>query len=95
MSLETICRGELALHGFRNRDLCERLLAHETSLNPRQKMAKITRLLRLLRLLLAHSLVHKVPKTHRDQLTDHAPETLTALLAARGADLKKLTELAA
>ena len=90
--LETICRGEFALQGFRNRDLCERLLADETGLTTRQKMAKITRLLRLLR---AHSLVQKIPKTHRYQLAPHAPETLTALLAARGAHLKQLTELAA
>ena len=90
--LQTICRGEFALHGFRNRDLCERLLADETSLDKNQKRQRITRLIRLLR---AHGLVPKIAKTHRYQLTDHAPETLTALLAARGADLKNLTELAA
>ena len=90
--LQAICRGEFALHGFRNRDLCERLLADETSLDKSQKRQRITRLIRLLR---AHSLVQNIPKTHRDQLTPHAPETLTALLAGRGADLKILTKLAA
>ena len=90
--LAALCHGEFALQGFRNRDLCERLLADDTSLTPLQKCTKITRLLRLLR---AHGLIQKVPKTHRYQLTPTAPETLTALTHARQASLKKLIELAA
>ena len=74
------------------RDLCERLLAADSSLTPLQKCTKITRLLRLLR---AHGLIQKVPKTHRYQLTPTAPETLTALIQARQASVKKLANLAA
>lgn len=90
--LAALCHGEFAIHGFRNRDLCERLLAADQSLTPLQKCTKITRLLRLLR---AHGLIQKVPKTHRYQLTPTAPETLTALHQARQTSVKKLAELAA
>lgn len=90
--LAALCHGEFAIHGFRNRDLCERLLGDDLSLTPLQKCTKITRLLRLLR---AHGLIQKVPKTHRYQLTPTAPETLTALTQARQTSVKKLADLAA
>lgn len=90
--LAALCHGKFAIHGFRNRDLCERLLADDQSLTPLQKCTKITRLLRLLR---AHGLIQKVPKTHRYQLTPTAPETLTALTQARQASVKQLANLAA
>ena len=72
--LQTICRSlprlrgvtdTVALHGFRHRDLCERLLADETSLTANQKRTRITRLLRLLR---AHGLVHYIDPTLQQAL---------------------------
>lgn len=90
--LEAVSRGEFALQGFRNRDLCGLLFADEPALTDRQKMAKTTRLIRLLR---AHGLVHKVPRTHRYMVTPAGHQTITALLAARQANAQRLTELAA
>jgi hypothetical protein len=90
--LEAVNRGEFKLRGFRNRDLCRLLFAGNSSLTDKQRMTKVTRLIRLLR---AHGLVHKVPKTHRYTLSPKGSETITALLAARNANTRKLTELAA
>lgn len=90
--LEAINRGEFTLQGFRNRDLCGLLYANEPTLTERQKMSKVTRLIRLLR---AHGLVQKVPRTHRYLVTPTGRQTITAVLAARHANVKRLIELAA
>lgn len=90
--LQAIHRGEFALLGFRNRDLCPLLFSPQTSLSQQQRMTKITRLLRLLR---AHGLISKVSRTHRYQLTPRGQTTIPALLAARAANTQQLTELAA
>jgi DNA-binding HxlR family transcriptional regulator len=58
---------------------------------PRQS-AKVTRQLRMLR---AHGLILKVAKTHRYQLTVAGRTILAALQAARQANAKQLTYLAA
>jgi hypothetical protein len=91
--LAAIARGEFALQGFRNRDLSLLLFgaandAHEK----RRRMAKTTRLIRMLR---AHGLVRKVSRTHRYVVSPTGRDTITVLLAARGANTRKLTELAA
>ena len=91
--LTAINRGEFAIQGFRNRDL--RVLLYGESTDPqttKRQAGKITRQIRLLR---AHGLIHKVPKTHRYQLTDHGRIALTALQAAQQADTRKLLALAA
>jgi hypothetical protein len=90
--LEAVNRGEFTLQGFRNRDLCGLLYADEPALTERQKMSKVTRLIRLLR---AHGLVQKVPQTHRYLVTPAGRQTITAVLAARHANVQRLTELAA
>ena len=86
-------RGEFALAGLRNRDL-RRLLfpANSTTAEQRQQAAKITRQLALLR---AHGLLRKVGGTHRWLLTDQGRRIITALLAARQADVDQLTKMAA
>jgi len=92
--LESISRGEFVLKGFRNRDLLP-LLFDRPARQPderRRQSAKVTRLLRLLR---GHHLIRKVSRTHRYLLTRRGSTTITALLAARNADTRKLTELAA
>lgn len=91
--LEAVSRGEFLVNGFRNRDL-RRLLFDAKKVSDkeaRRRAAKVTRQLRLLR---AHSLIRKVPKTHRYQLTDKGRSAITALLAARQADTAKLTQVA-
>ena len=90
--LEAVHRGEFALLGFRNRDLCRILFNERTPLTDKQRMTKVSRLLRLLR---AHNLISKIPPTHRYQITKRGKHTIPALLAARAANTRKLSELAA
>jgi hypothetical protein len=42
----------------------------------------------------AHGLIAKVPKTHRYQLTEKGRTTISALLAARNANVKQLLQAA-
>jgi hypothetical protein len=91
--LEVISRGEFALNGLRNRDLRRELFAHTTNPNEqRRQSAAVTRKLALLR---AHGLIKKVTGTHRWVLTESGRRIVTALLAARHADVDQLTQLAA
>jgi hypothetical protein len=91
--LEILSLGELTLHGFRNRDLRQRLYpGRPTPQEDRRHAARLTRLLALLR---AHGLVKKVPHTHRYHLTAQGRLIVTALLAARQASVDQLTQLAA
>ena len=91
--LEAVNRGEFAIAGLRNRDL--RSLLHPRKAKPedeRRQAAKITRKIALLR---AHGLLRKVSGTHRYHLTESGRRIVTALLAARQADVDQLTQLAA
>lgn len=91
--LETVSRGEFTLNGFRNGDLREALCGQSKSAkDQRRQAAAVTRKLALLRV---HGLVKKVPTTHRYHLTDAGRRIITALLAARHADVDQLTKLAA
>ena len=87
--LEAVNRGEFAINGFRNRDLRGLLFAKQpaTAAEQRCQSAAITRKLRLLR---AHGLIHKVPKTHRYQLSPQGRDVINALLTARQASTAKL-----
>jgi len=92
--LTAIHRGEFVLSGFRNRDLQPLLFptADPCPLQRRRTAARITRLLGILR---AHKLIKKVPQSHRYQLTVRGRLIITALLAARNAELSALLKLAA
>jgi hypothetical protein len=86
--LEAVNRGEFAINGFRNRDLRNLLFTKpKDKTHERRQSAAITRKLRLLR---AHGLIHKVPKTHRYQLSPLGAEVINALLTARQASTAKL-----
>ena len=96
--LAAVIRGEFALNGFRNRDLRPLLFGDDTGSTPdvpaneaRRQSNKITRLLRLLR---GHGLIQKVPKTHRDILTEPGRQTITALQIAQQTTPQKLAKLA-
>jgi hypothetical protein len=91
--LEIIGRGEYALNGLRNRDVRRHLYppTHDVDLQHRQSAA-VTRKLALLR---AHGLIKKVTGTHRWVLTEAGRRVISALLAARNADIDQLTQLAA
>jgi hypothetical protein len=91
--LTTVNRGELALNGFRNRDVRAQLYEATSDPKPlRRQTAAVGRKLLLLR---AHGLIAKVPKTHRYNVTERGRRIITALLAARQASTDQLTALAA
>jgi hypothetical protein len=86
-------RGEFVLTGFRNRDLRQLLFpGRHTATQMQRQSASITRQLRLLR---AHGLIKKITGSHRYQLSKLGRRIITALLAARAADVEALTKLAA
>jgi hypothetical protein len=91
--LAAVSRGEYALAGFRNRDLRAQL--HPGQSTPEQQRRQAGRVTRQLALLRAHGLIKKVSGTHRWLLTDQGRRLITALLAARQADVDQLTQLAA
>jgi hypothetical protein len=82
------------VNGLRNRDLVAVLYKQPTKdpAEQRRRSARVTRLIRLLR---AHSLLQKVPRTHRYQVSEKARQTIVALLAARNANSEELTSKAA
>ena len=92
--LEAISRGEFALNGFRNRDLRALLFADQAASphDQRRHAAAVSRKLALLR---AHRLIRKVPKTHRYHLALNGRTVVTALIAARNANIDLMTKLAA
>jgi hypothetical protein len=91
--LAAISRGEYAINGMRNRDLRRQLWAKVgTDKEERRRSSAVTRQLRLLR---AHGLLRKVSGTHRYVVTEGGRKIITALLAARQADVEQLTALAA
>jgi hypothetical protein len=89
-------RGELALNGFRNKDLRAILEPEQSAtldeVHKRRLSAKATRCIGLLR---AHGLIRKVSRTSRYVLTEQGRKFTTALLSASATDVKTLMELAA
>jgi hypothetical protein len=81
------------ISGFRNRDLRGALFSKPGSGDEEHRQA--ARISRKLALLKAHELISKVSKTHRWKLTEKGRRIVTALLAAREADVEQLTKLAA
>ena len=91
--LAAVSRGEYTINGRRNRDLRRQLWAKVgTDKEERRRAGVVTRQLRLLR---AHGLLRKVTSTHRYVMTESGRKIITALLAARQADVEQLTALAA
>jgi len=92
--LAAVGREEHVLVGLRNRDLVGLLYASKASdaQERRKRSAAVTRRLRLLR---AHGLIHKVPKTHRYQVSPQGRKVITAVLAARQASTEQLVSMAA
>ena len=91
--LQAVNRGEFKINGFRNRDLRALLFtAKATDQEQKRRSGVITRKLALLR---AHGLIKKVSGTHRYVLTEKGSTTITALLAARQANINQLTQIAA
>jgi hypothetical protein len=91
---QAVNRGEFAINGLRNRDL-QRLLFSGPANTPSERHRRSAHVSHLLRILRAHGILHKVPKSHRYQVSPRGREILTAVLAAHDASLHKLTQLAA
>ena len=91
--LEVVSRGEYARAGFRNRDVRSHLHPGKSSAEEQRRQAgRVTRQLARRR---AHGLIQKVSGTHRWLVRERGRRLITALLAARAADVDQLTQLAA
>lgn len=91
--LEAAGRGEFLINGLRNRDMQALLYAKPTE-DPKEKRRRCGQVTRKLRMLRAHGLIHKLPHTHRYMVSDKGRQVITALLAAREADIEKLSKAA-
>lgn len=87
-----LLRGEFALNGFRNRDLCRLRYGHSSQ--PVERRRQSTQLSRHLRLFREHRLIRKVKGSHRDHLTAAGRRILPAFTAARSASSEELNKLA-
>jgi hypothetical protein len=91
--LSVISRGEWVVGGFRNRDVRAALYPKPASATEqRRQSGRVTRALARLR---AHGILKKISGSYRYQLTSGGRQIVTALLAARQADVEKLMALAA
>jgi hypothetical protein len=90
--LTAVNDGKFTTAGFTNADLRHAFYGLRDTAREKQRASKVTRLIRLLR---AHGLVSKVSKANRYHVSPKGRRVITALLAARNADLEQLTKLAA
>jgi hypothetical protein len=91
--LAAVIRGEFLINGLRNRDLVALLYPQATE-EPKEKQRRSAAVTRKLRLLRAHGLLHKVPHTHRYLVSPKGRVAITAILAAREASVKSLSQVA-
>jgi hypothetical protein len=84
--------GKFLTNGLRNRDLQQMLYSDETTtpVELRRRSAVISRKLRMLR---AHGLIHKVPKTHRYQVSNTQRSAIIAVLTTATTTLHQLNQL--
>ena len=88
--LAAVARPEWNLTGFRNRNLAAILYPKTTGV--RQTTNRVGRLIRMLR---AHGLVHKMPHTHRYQLSPLGKEVTATILQTQSITSEDLRKLAA
>jgi len=90
--LLAVNHGSFLINGFRNRDLQALLYGRpaESKAEQRRRSGAISRKLRLLR---AHSVIHKVPHTHRYHVAPEARTVLVAILTSARTTLRQLNEL--
>jgi hypothetical protein len=91
--LQAVSRGEFTINGFRNRDI--RSLLFKSTHSHQEERRRAGLLTRRFALLRAHGLIRKVSGTHRYILTEKGRISITALLAARKADVEQPTKMAA
>ena len=91
--LRAVNRGEFVLSGFRNRDIRAQL--YPSAATPEQRKRAAAKVGRLLRILRAHRIIKKVATSNRYQVTKRGRLILTAILAARDANITDLVKEAA
>jgi hypothetical protein len=82
------------VNGLRNRDLVAMLYATPAA-DEKERRRRSSRVTRLIRILRAHGILVRMEKSHRYQVCPEARTRLLALLAARNANAKSLTQNAA
>ncbi len=92
--LQAVSRGEFAISGLRNGDL-QAALYGERSSDPKEAKRRCAAVSRKLRLLRAHGILHKVPHTHRYQVSSFGRTLITAILTARHTPINQLLPKAA
>ena len=75
-------RGEHRLHGFRNKDIAQRLYAHATK-DPVERRRRCGRVTRLIQLLRAHGLVARMPRTRRYRVTPQGEQVMSAAIQVK------------
>jgi len=88
-------KGELAVNGFRNKDLRSHLFPEQGRGDPGEAKRLSAKASRSLRLLRAHGLIRKVPKVNRYVLTEKGQKFSVALLGASAVAVQSLMEMAA
>jgi hypothetical protein len=93
--LTFLAKGELAINGFRNKDLRRWLRPDAQTLAP-EELKKLSGLAtRRIQLLRAHGLVRKLPKVNRYILSHKGQSFVSALLTASALEAKQLMDKAA
>jgi hypothetical protein len=90
--LTAIQRGDFLIHGFRNRDL-QAILYDQPAASPLQRQRRSAAISYRLRMLRAHSLIQKVPHSHRYQITPSARPILLSILTTAQTSLHQLNQL--
>lgn len=92
--LEAVSKAEFVLHGLRNRDLQAVFFPDGPTDDEKERRRRSAQVSRKLRMLRAHGLISKLPHTHRYIVSDKGRQVITALIAARQADIHKLAQAA-
>jgi hypothetical protein len=84
-----ILTGDWRLHGFRNRDLVEKLNASKTA-KPDERRRRSLRVCRQLQLLRAHGLIAKIPHSNRYKVTDKGDALMGSAVTLRDNQFPKV-----
>lgn len=92
--LQAVNDGAGVHQGFRNKDIRQRLFPQECRSKQEQarRSAAVTRRLGILR---GHGLIHRIPESHRYQVTKRGRTVISAILAAHQTDVSALLDRAA
>ena len=91
--LEAVSKAEFLIHGLRNRDL-QAVFFPDPADDKKEKRRRSAQVSRKLRMLRAHGLISKLSHTHRYIVSEKGRQVITALIAARQADINKLANAA-